>query len=108
MAETVECAGAAWRAYWKCELQVGFGERTRSRTWLRGWCFSADARSGTESKKKSLAESQIGQELLSEVIEESSIGGSQGLRYTCFVPFFTRSEEIELNFLVTCYMVSLY
>ena len=57
-----------------------FGDRTRSRTWLGQRYSSSDAHSNSESKKKGLSESQIGQELLSEVNEESTTGASQGLQ----------------------------
>lgn len=45
-----------------------FGDRTTCRTWLGRRYFS------TESKKTGLSESQIGQELLSEIIEQPSAG----------------------------------
>ncbi|XP_024403334.1 protein KINESIN LIGHT CHAIN-RELATED 3 isoform X2 [Physcomitrium patens] len=57
----------------------GFDDRTRPRTWLGQRYFSSDS----ETKRKGLQESQIGQELLSAAQEGSSTGlsgASQGLQ----------------------------
>lgn len=48
-----------------------FGDRTM---WLGRRYFSADAHLNSECKKKGLSESQIGQELLSEIEEQPSTG----------------------------------
>ncbi|KAG0557007.1 hypothetical protein KC19_11G094900 [Ceratodon purpureus] len=58
----------------------GFGDRTRLRSWLGQRYFSADGHSSSESKKKGLSESQIGQELLSEISKESTSDAAQGLK----------------------------
>lgn len=51
-----------------------FGDRAASRTWLGRRYLSSDAHSNSNSKRKGLSESQIGQELLSEVEAQSSSG----------------------------------
>jgi hypothetical protein len=62
-----------------------FGDRRRCGTWLEQRYFSADAQSESESQRKGLQESQIGQELLSEAKDQSSAGSSQGLQLS--VPY---------------------
>lgn len=60
-----------------------FGDQRRSSTWLGQRCFSTDVQSDSESQRKGLQESQIGQELLSEAEDQSSSGSSdasQGLQ----------------------------
>lgn len=77
----------------------GFDDRTRPRTWLGQRYFSSDS----ETKRKGLQESQIGQELLSAAQEGSSTGlsgASQGLQFSSIHVF---AVSTSLDFVRTQY-----